>query len=112
MHADARAAAAEAAERHGCELATEAVFEIAPTEFDADLVAAAREACREVAGTDRALTSGALHDAANVARVLPAAMIFVRSRAGISHAPEEDSSDADLALGIEAPGVAVDRAAK
>ena len=109
MHDEARAAAREAAERHGCELAEAEAFRIAPTEFDPELVAVARAACNDVAGTDRVLTSGALHDAANVARLVPAAMIFVASRAGLSHAPEEDSSDADLALGIEAYGLAANR---
>jgi N-carbamoyl-L-amino-acid hydrolase len=35
------------------------------------------------------LASGAGHDAAFVARIAPAAMIFVPSRNGVSHAPEE-----------------------
>ena len=109
MHDEAGAAAREAAARHGCELAESEAFRIAPTAFEPGLVAAARAACDDVAGTDRVLTSGALHDAANVARIVPAAMIFVASRAGLSHAPEEDSADADLALGIEAYGLAANR---
>jgi N-carbamoyl-L-amino-acid hydrolase len=50
------------------------------------------------------VTSGALHDAAEVARVLPAAMVFCPSIGGISHAVEEDTPEADLAAGIEAYG--------
>jgi N-carbamoyl-L-amino-acid hydrolase len=109
MHEESREAAAGVARQRGCELAEEPVWRIDPTRFDPELVATARQACGEVAGTDRVLTSGALHDAANVARVLPAAMIFVASRAGLSHAPEEDSSEADLALGIEALAVTTNR---
>jgi hydantoinase/carbamoylase family amidase len=101
MHAAAVAHARIAAELHGCEVEEQEVFAITPTDFDPALVAAARDACREVAGSDRVLTSGALHDAANAARVVPAAMIFVRSKAGLSHAPEEDSSDEDVKLGVE-----------
>ena len=48
------------------------------------------------------MASGALHDAAEVARVLPAAMLFAPSKGGISHAPEEDTDEADLAVAIEA----------
>ena len=44
-------------------------------------------ACAAVAGEPASLASGALHDAAEVARVLPAAMIFAPSKRGISHAP-------------------------
>jgi beta-ureidopropionase / N-carbamoyl-L-amino-acid hydrolase len=86
------------------------VWRIEPIGFDPDLVAAARASCREVAGSDRVLASGALHDAAEMARVLPAAMIFCPSIGGISHAAEEDTADEDLAAGIEAFGAFADRA--
>ncbi len=102
MHAESRAAGERAAKARKVELEDGALWQIDPVAFDRELVATAREACREAADTDRVLTSGALHDAAEIARVRPAAMIFVASARGLSHAPEEDSSEADLALGIEA----------
>jgi hydantoinase/carbamoylase family amidase len=102
MLAEANAAAEEVAAERGCEVASEPVWRIDPIPFDSRLVAAAREACREAAGSDRELVSGALHDAAEVARVLPAAMIFCSSAGGISHAKEEDTPEADLTAGIEA----------
>lgn len=43
------------------------------------------------------LSSGASHDTAHVAKVAPAGMIFVPSREGISHSPEEWSSVDDIA---------------
>ena len=55
------------------------------------------------------LPSGALHDAAEVARVLPAAMVFCPSTGGISHAVEEDTPESDLAAGIEAFGLLANR---
>jgi acetylornithine deacetylase/succinyl-diaminopimelate desuccinylase-like protein len=97
------AARAAAAGRH-CELRAERVWGIAPVEFDETLVVLAREACAEVAGSDFVLRSGALHDAAEVARVLPAAMIFAPSIGGISHAPEENTSEDDLIAAINAFG--------
>jgi hypothetical protein len=48
--------------------------------------------------------SGALHDAAEMARHLPAAMMFAPSTRGISHAKEEDTPEADLARAIDAFG--------
>ncbi len=42
------------------------------------------------------LPSGAGHDAQILAQVTPIGMIFVPSRAGISHAPAEDTQPADL----------------
>ena len=41
---------------------------------------------------------------------MPAAMLFAPSRAGISHAPEEDTAEADLAVAIEAFAELVARA--
>jgi hydantoinase/carbamoylase family amidase len=101
MHAEAREAGESAAKARTVELDDEPIWRIDPVPFDPDLVASVRKACREIA-TDRVLTSGALHDAAEVARIRPAAMVFVASKAGLSHAPQEDSSERDLALGIEA----------
>jgi N-carbamoyl-L-amino-acid hydrolase len=100
----ARTAAVDAAAAHRCEVAERQVWRIEPIAFDAGLVAAARSAVADVTGTDRALASGALHDAAEVARVLPAAMIFCASSLGISHAAEEDSPELVLIEGIEALG--------
>jgi hydantoinase/carbamoylase family amidase len=102
MLAAARAACADAATARGCDLEELPVWRIEPIPFDPGLVAAAREACAEVAGEPAELASGALHDAAEVARVLPAAMLFAPSAAGISHAREEDTDEADLAVAIEA----------
>jgi hydantoinase/carbamoylase family amidase len=110
MLAGAHEAGTDAVAARGCEFSSELVWRIEPIAFDAALVRTAREACREVAGADRVLVSGALHDAAEMARVLPAAMVFCPSVAGISHAPEEDTADADLAVGIEAFGALANRA--
>jgi N-carbamoyl-L-amino-acid hydrolase len=49
----------------------------------------------------RAMPSGALHDATNVSRLMPVAMLFVPSIGGISHAFEEDTREADLVTGLE-----------
>jgi hydantoinase/carbamoylase family amidase len=106
---ETRAAAKAVASERGCELGSEPVWRIEPIPFNSRLVAAAREACRDAAGSDRELTSGALHDAAEVARVLPAAMIFCPSAGGISHAKQEDTPESDLAAGIEAFGLLANR---
>ncbi|WP_105385108.1 hydantoinase/carbamoylase family amidase [Neorhizobium alkalisoli] len=49
----------------------------------------------------RRLTSGALHDAANVSKHMPMGMLFVPSINGISHNFEEDTAIGDLLLGAE-----------
>ena len=45
------------------------------------------------------MVSGAGHDAAFLAKVAPAAMIFIASKDGRSHAAEEWSENDDIALG-------------
>ena len=49
----------------------------------------------------RRLPSGAGHDAQDMARIAPMAMIFVPSKGGISHAPEEFTSAEDMANGVD-----------
>jgi N-carbamoyl-L-amino-acid hydrolase len=94
--------AREAAEARGCEASDEDIWGIAPIGFNSELVGAASEVVREAGGRHEPLTSGALHDAAELARVVPAAMIFCPSAAGLSHAAAEDTDEADLVVAIEA----------
>ena len=49
----------------------------------------------------RRMASGAGHDAMKVASLVPAGMIFIPCREGISHSPAEDASLEDVALGAE-----------
>ena len=102
MLAELREAARRCAEDNGCEISDELIWRIDPTEFDPGLVELARESCEGIAASGRVLVSGALHDAAEAARRVPVAMMFVRSIGGVSHSPAEDSSDADLELGVRA----------
>jgi len=47
------------------------------------------------------MPSAAIHDAQVLSRHMPAAMMFVPSIGGISHAFEEDTSEEDLVLGCQ-----------
>ncbi len=68
---------------------------------DAFLLETLRQACDRIGASHRPMASGAGHDAAWVARKAPAAMIFVPSRDGLSHAPEEWTENDAIALGAE-----------
>ncbi len=71
-----------------------------PTQMDTDMQAAiTRAAERAAPGRHRRMPSGAGHDAQILARAMPAAMLFVPSIGGISHHHDENTSDADIALG-------------
>ena len=50
----------------------------------------------------RVTTSGAGHDAGILSRAIPAAMLFVPSRDGLSHCPEEWTNMEDIAIGARA----------
>jgi hydantoinase/carbamoylase family amidase len=102
MLAEAKASAGEAAAAEGCTVEWERIWQIEPIPFDPDLIAAARGACQSVSGTDHALPSGPLHDAAEMARHVPTVMLFSSSTNGISHAKEEDTPIEHLELAIRA----------
>ncbi len=70
-----------------------------PTVFDARLVEAVETATKSLGYSHRRITSGAGHDACNLANVVPAAMIFVPCKDGISHNELEDATQADCAAG-------------
>lgn len=104
MLGDARSLWSSAAEREGCCVEEFALWRIAPTPFDQRLVETAERACTTIAGSSRSLPSGALHDAAQMAPMVPSVMVFSSSTGGVSHAPGEDTPEADLELALEAFG--------
>jgi allantoate deiminase len=53
-------------------------------------------------GVDVRLPCGAGHDAAMMAHIAPAAMLFVRCAGGISHNPAESVEEADVAVALDA----------
>jgi hydantoinase/carbamoylase family amidase len=100
--AESRQLADEAAAAEKCTVEWEPLWRIEPIPFDPTLIAAARAACQAVSGTDHALPSGPLHDAAEMARTVPTVMLFSSSTNGISHAKEEDTPVEHLELAIRA----------
>ena len=102
MLATARADSERIAEEEGCEVAWEQVWEIEPIPFDPELIELADESIRAVTETSHRLPSGPLHDAAEMARVMPTVMLFVKSLGGVSHTKEEDTPIADLELSVRA----------
>jgi N-carbamoyl-L-amino-acid hydrolase len=107
---EARAACEQAAAAFGCELELRHLWRIPPIPFDDRLIALARESVVASGGSDAAIPSGPLHDAAEMARLLPTVMIFSKSSPPVSHTPEEDTPEADLRVAIEAYGRTVEGA--
>jgi hydantoinase/carbamoylase family amidase len=71
-----------------------------PVTCDPAVVSAADAACAELGITPRRMTSGAYHDAMIMGRRVPVGMIFVPSRGGVSHHPDEYTAPEDLDRGV------------
>jgi hydantoinase/carbamoylase family amidase len=107
---EARAGCRSAAEAFGCEVEARKVFDATPTVFDPELVAIARAAVSDAGGGDgEPIPSGPLHDATEIGRIVPTAMIFAQSDPPISHAAIEDSTEQALAVAIDAYGRTVEQ---
>lgn len=81
------------------EVKLERLVRFEPVTFDQNMVRRIEQAAAARNYSCRRMTSGAGHDAQMMARICPAAMIFVPSRGGISHNPEEYTKEADLIAG-------------
>lgn len=96
---DALAAAFDAvAAEEGCTAVLLEESRSAEVRFDAAL----RARIRSVLGPVPELATGAGHDAAVLAAAVPTAMLFVRNPTGVSHAPAESASPADVDAGVDA----------
>lgn len=107
-----RDTADEVAQARGLTLSYGPLLGLEPVAMDTRLrEALAKEAEAVAPGRWREMPSGALHDATNVSRVMPVAMLFVPSIDGISHAFEENTDEVDLIAGLEVLARAVARLA-
>ncbi len=101
MEGALRAACAAVARECRVEVAVDEVVQFPPCRFDAGCVGAVRAAAQALGLSHRDIVSGAGHDAVYVARVAPAAMIFVPCKDGLSHNELEDARPEHLAAGCD-----------
>lgn len=87
--------------RRGVELSARLLSDASPVVLPAWMRDITSGVCRDLHVTYRVMYSGASHDSQMVGHAIPAGLIFVPSRAGLSHVPEEWSSSSDIALGVE-----------
>ena len=100
MYALQDALVREVAERRGLGLETLVLIEKEPCLSTPELVATIRKAAETEGIATLTMASGAGHDTQQMAAIAKVAMIFVRSKEGRSHTPEEFSSIADIVDGI------------
>jgi N-carbamoyl-L-amino-acid hydrolase len=110
MLADAGEACRRAAREFNCTVQSRNVLSAAPTRFDETLVEIVRDSVRQAGGDHgKPVPSGPLHDATEIGRVVPTAMIFAQSDPPLSHAAIEDSPEPAMRIAIDAYGRTVDQ---
>ncbi|WP_256749518.1 Zn-dependent hydrolase [Mesorhizobium sp. Mes31] len=99
IEAEVRAVcAAEAAGQH-CSAMIRRSFDMPGAAFSANMVKIIEDAVSSLRLSHKQMISGAFHDALFIARVAPAAMIFVPCRDGLSHNEAEYVETADAITG-------------
>jgi allantoate deiminase len=91
--------AGEICRRRDVEMDTETLQRLAPSPCSELVKSAVERACERVGIRAHALPSGAGHDGMQLTELCPMGMIFVRSKAGVSHSPDEWSTKEDCASG-------------
>ena len=92
LYARHEALMSEVAERRGLELKLTIRSQHAPCICDPELVRLFEQAGNELGLRFTTMTSGAVHDTQQMARIARVVMIFVQSKDGRSHTPEEFTS--------------------
>lgn len=93
------AAQAIAAQRK-LEVSVEEIVTDTPVRCAPNVVAAATAATEALGFSSRRMISGAYHDAMIMGRRVPVGMIFVPSRGGVSHHPDEYTAPEELDRGV------------
>lgn len=95
---------------HGVTFSCSEPLGIVPTQMDQSVQTALQHAAQELTPSlwiD--MPSGALHDAANVAKLMPTGMLFVPSIGGLSHTFTEHTDPKDLFRGLDVLAAGVTR---
>jgi len=91
----------QVAEQRGLTLAIERHWLSPATPFDAECVAAVRDAVQALGYPHQDIVSGAGHDAINIARHCPTTMVFIPCVGGLSHNEAEDALPEDIRMGFD-----------
>ncbi len=70
-----------------------------PIPLDKSIISLLKEIASQNKIASLQMHSGAVHDTASIAQIIPSGMIFVPSRQGISHSPDEFTKTEDITIG-------------
>jgi N-carbamoyl-L-amino-acid hydrolase len=107
-----QAASREIETRRGVHVAMETVNADAPATCDPRIVEILGSSCEKNGLPYTRLVSRAYHDSRFMAQIAPVAMLFVRSKGGFSHRPDEYSSPEDIAAGVRVLAAALEDLAR
>lgn len=99
------------AEVRGLTMQWQTIREVRATPLDRHLTELLEEAVAAVGLPVLRLASGAGHDAMVLARVMPAAMVFIRTPGGLSHHPDERVEASDITAALQVGLAFVERLA-
>ena len=88
------------AEEQNTVVAIEMISADKPIKMSKEISALIEKSCMKNGVTYQSIYSGAGHDAMNMSKLAPTGMIFVPSKNGISHNPEEYTEPDDIMAGI------------
>src|SRR5215210_7920632 len=91
--------AREVCERRAVGFETEVLQRMVPASCSETVRGAARTACEKLGIRPHELASGAAHDGMQLVELYPMGMLFIRSKSGVSHSPDEWSSKEDCTVG-------------
>lgn len=100
--AGAKKASLAAAKEFKVKVEWSPILKITPRIFDETLTGFVRKAVKGVTGHVPEIPSGPLHDAAEMADIVPTAMVFAQSSPGISHTRIEDTPEPALDKSVRA----------
>src|SRR5262245_54537337 len=101
MQAEIHTMAAAFDGQGGVGVQTTELIRISPAEMDSHLATMIETTARGRGAPTLRMPSGAGHDAMVLTRYVPTAMLFIPSIGGRSHDIAEDTSEADICLGID-----------
>jgi hydantoinase/carbamoylase family amidase len=93
-------AARQIAERRGLDVEIRPLVKDTPVPCAIEVIAATEQACEQLALPYRRMVSGAYHDAMILGAAVPIGMVFVPSRGGVSHHPDEYTEPEQIDSGV------------
>ncbi|MCT6925569.1 hydantoinase/carbamoylase family amidase [Metasolibacillus sp.] len=102
MYEEAQAVTEKIASANDVSVGWRKIYSVAPQLFNEQLIQLCEKAVEKETGEPTKMYSGPLHDAVEMAKLVPTVMMFTMSEGGLSHTKEEHTPEPKLQIGIRA----------